>query len=418
MTDGANAHVQLFFELRAFVMDGATHKYPWHCKGDAGLKPCMLCLNLYTRQSGVAQEGGTRLLVCDAIDEGGLKIATDAQVRGTVNRLAVRSTTDEPSLFKKRETAVGFRHEPYSLLLMPELADVVRPVSQFCHDPQHTIFVNGVFNTVLYLVLESLHVNGMRVYEAVRKFLEGWSWPSRVWNPGLAAVFSPVRVKSWRKSHRVACTASEGLSLLSPLMYFVHIHVLPTGRCVNACHAFLALGEVVDCLQNIPAGRTSASSLSTSISQFLRLVKRAGWEDWCHPKFHWMVHLPSHLRKFGCIPTCWSLERKHRCAKRYANDVRDTRRFDHSVLSEVTCHHLALLDHAELACPLGLISPHAAPQRLRQFLSGEFDILDDIPILCSKKARFQNPTSCMRRTSCCSKRMDRWVLGKCGFWQL
>ena len=105
--------MQLFFELRVFVMDGAAHKYLWHCKGDAGLKPCMLCLNLYTRQSGVAQEDGTRLLVCDAIDESGLKIATDAQVRGTVNRLAVRSTTDEPSLFKKRETAVGFRHEPY-----------------------------------------------------------------------------------------------------------------------------------------------------------------------------------------------------------------------------------------------------------------------------------------------------------------
>ena len=371
LTDSAGSRIRLFWKLGAFVMDGAAHKHLWHCKGDAGLKLCMLCLNLYTRESQITQQDGTRGLVCDLLDESALRFATDVQVRGAVRRLAAKSITDQQGIFQKRQTVVGFRHEPYNLLLMPELDRVVKPVSQFCHDPQHTIFVNGVFNTVLFLVLESILAAGMDVHAAIHKFLLGWSWPSRVWNKGLCEVFSPTRVKNWRKVKHVACSASEGLSLLPVLIYFLQKYVILQGICVQECNVLLALGDLVDLLQCIPLGRVDEATLRNSVTQFLQLVDATGWREWCHPKFHWLVHLATHLNKFGFIPTCWTWERKHRCAKRYAEDIHNTGSFDHSVLAEITCHHLALLHHEELACPIGLLNPRPAPRRLREFLTSE-----------------------------------------------
>ncbi|CAL1129152.1 unnamed protein product [Cladocopium goreaui] len=39
--DGSS--LKLFFDLQVLLQDGGSHKYTWSNKGDAGLKPCLLC---------------------------------------------------------------------------------------------------------------------------------------------------------------------------------------------------------------------------------------------------------------------------------------------------------------------------------------------------------------------------------------
>ena len=56
-------HIRLFVVLGMFLMDGDAFRAVVSCKGDAGLKPCLLCGNLYTDKSGITQEDGTDLLV-------------------------------------------------------------------------------------------------------------------------------------------------------------------------------------------------------------------------------------------------------------------------------------------------------------------------------------------------------------------
>ena len=42
---------RLFAKLGFFIQDGGAHKLTWHCRGDAGVKFCLLCRNAYSRRS-------------------------------------------------------------------------------------------------------------------------------------------------------------------------------------------------------------------------------------------------------------------------------------------------------------------------------------------------------------------------------
>ena len=62
-----------------------------------------------------------------------------------------------------------------------------------------------------------------------------------------------------------------------------------------------------------------------------------------HSKFHWLVHLGSHLERFSLLVSWWVHERKHRIVKRYSQDIQNTRNYEKHVLVQVVAHDLALL---------------------------------------------------------------------------
>ena len=148
--------------------------------------------------------------------------------------------------------------------------------------------------------------------------------------------------------------------------------VLKSGRCVHACHAFMAMADMIDLLVASPLGVVNPDSLREAVKTMLNACVAAGWRDALHPKFHWLVHLPRQLAHFGVLPTCWVHERNHRMVKRYANDVYNTAVFEKSVTNEVTAHHLADL-HSTQAFDLGvhLINGKSAPRKMHAFIIAE-----------------------------------------------
>ena len=96
---------RIFAKLGMFVQDGAAHKSVWHCKGDAGTKPCMLCLNLYTEKSELVGDDETHVLTCTLLHEAELHFASDADVRGSVHRLAARRLINNAWIFELRQQA-------------------------------------------------------------------------------------------------------------------------------------------------------------------------------------------------------------------------------------------------------------------------------------------------------------------------
>ena len=57
------------------------------------------------------------------------------------------------------------------MLLDPELDDVVKPADQFMHDWMHCIFVQGIWNVLLNLVLESIEKQGVNAYDELLCYL-------------------------------------------------------------------------------------------------------------------------------------------------------------------------------------------------------------------------------------------------------
>ena len=112
------------------------------------------------------------------------------------------------------------------------------------------------------------------------------------------------------------------LSLMVVLALFTQDILLKLDLCNAACHAFLALSAVVDCIVSAARSRVDPSRLDQLVERFLELFGDAFGLEWMTPKCHWMLHFGDHLRKWKFLPNCFVLESKHRTPKRFATELR------------------------------------------------------------------------------------------------
>ena len=277
------------------------------------------------------------------------------------------------------------------------------PASQFMHDWMHTLFANGVFNTLVYLMLEAFITAGFgNIWDIVHGYLSNFHWPARLHRSTLVDAFSDKGRTSSRKAKHLKCQASDGLSLVGPLAFFIGFAAIQWGLCNDGCLAFLAFADVVDFIYSVPRGGITPEMIRTAVHKFLYLFSRAFGVVNMHPKFHWLLHFGHHLANFGTLISCFVHERKHRMVKRYANEICNTRSFEISVLNECTCHHLShLAESSTFDFSIGLLNPRVAPRSLRDYLNRTFAISDDNVVESSITCRINALTTCTRRTAGC-----------------
>jgi hypothetical protein len=235
------SQTRLFAQLGMIVQDGGAHKLVWHCKGDAGTKLCMLCRNLISCKSSILGEDGTSELKCSIIHEEALDFATDADIRGTIARLAQDQKRMAAGVFQLRQQACGFNFEPHGLLMDKQLLRIVKPVSQFCHDWMHCVLYNGIFQTVMHLVLTAFSQAGFRnLYNQLAGFIELWEQPRQWKSNSLSQLFSQKAHDAHKRAKTYKCNAGEALGLYSIFAVFIASIVLPWGKCAPEARAYLA----------------------------------------------------------------------------------------------------------------------------------------------------------------------------------
>ena len=395
---GSNGNIlKVFAKLGMILQDGGAHKHMWHCKNDSGTKLCMLCLNLVSEESELVDEDGSNMLTCTLVQEADLIFASDDAIRGAVKRLAMKVATLSAAECDMWSQAIGFRHEPDGLLLDPDLDDIVKPATHFCHDWMHACMVHGVFHTTGYLVLESLIDAGFKdVWNQLHDYMAMWKWPGRIAGSTLTDVFCSRRAASSRKAHHMKCTASEALSIYQVMSIFVQCIAMKANKAPLACIAYVAMADMLDLLASVPLGVVTPDMLRQHVKKFLDSCLAAGWGDYIHPKYHWLIHLPKHLASFGGLPTCWVHERKHRVVKRYANEIMNTTSFERSVIGEVTAHHMEALKSMETFSEVAsLIAARPAPPKTRKLLEAEFAI-GGLECLTSREARISPFAICCK----------------------
>ena len=373
------SQIRIYLDLAMFLMDGAAHKELWNVKGDGGMFFCMLCPNLCTRASQVAEYAGTRQIISDFLPEDldRCGTATDDSIRRTVRRLAAFAAVNPADLVRKREMVAGFNHNPHNLLLNPRLERIVKPVSQFCHDGMHLLLSNGVVNVMVVLLFEKARALGMNAWVAMYAFVQSYAWPHNVQSKvmrGLYDVFAPHRAERSRDKGSLSCQASELLSLIPVLRHFCIQHLLGIAGMQNAANAFLACLDVADTYFAIPFGEVTPEMLKLRVETFAALVFVADWNEYTIPKFHWLVHLWKHMRRFGYLPNCFPTERKNQTVKRSGGAVHNTRTYQHSILTDVTAAHAARMGSAStFDVHVGLIEPFPANQQMCGYLVPLFE---------------------------------------------
>ena len=97
----------------------------------------------------------------------------------------------------------------------------------------------------------------------------------------------------------------------------------------------------MDILASTMRSRVNPDVLRAAITEHTTAFAAVHGEDAMIPKFHFALHLPGFLSKFGMLQSCLLHERKHRVVKKFANDFRNTGpMFDPGILREVTSHSL------------------------------------------------------------------------------
>ena len=243
-----NSHCRLWLKLSMVLQDGGAHKLVFGVKGDSGTRCCILCRNLTSVSSGLVDEDGHELLTCSIIKESDLGFADDEDIKGTPARLAAAKVTMTKDMFKIKEQAVGLNYQPLGLLYNPLSKDYVLPASQYCHDWMHTMFVAGVFNKLIMLVIFELEKSGVKnIWEQLHGYLQLWTWPSRVRDhTTLHEVFDHKHKLAHRKAQIFKASASQCLSIYAVVAFYLQTVIAKANICKKACKAVIVLADIVD----------------------------------------------------------------------------------------------------------------------------------------------------------------------------
>ena len=402
--------VRLFAKLGGMLQDGGAHKSVWHSRGDSASKFCLLCKNLFTEESQLAEADGTKLLSCNCLKWSDLVQASSRDLRAAARYLETKESTMPPDAFRNLQQGLGITHHKHSLLLDRYLDEFVDPVGIYLHDWMHAFFVDGIFNVVLYLVLEAAMQKGFTsVYTVFSDYVAKWTWPLRVNGSHLHEIFDDSRRDKHRAAKHIKCQASDGLSLVGVAAHFVSTVLLNLVKmkgadvgCEKECYAFLALVDVIELIVASARITVQPERLLTAAETFLHLFRDSWGYEWMTPKFHWMLHFWRQLLNSKKMLSCFCLERKHRVPKRYATEIKNiSKGSSKSLLMEVVSHHLGQLRKPDaFSFEVGLVGGSIASKRIKQLLSDELE-LDPKgeaaqAIKCSPQVRFSPFALCDR----------------------
>lgn len=333
----------VFGELDCVVADEAALHFMYDCKGSAGLKPCMLCTNVYNQKTtrDVVRLDRTKASVHHTCADPSLFVpATEGVMLAITNRLKTAAPILGVGAFAELEIRLGWKHSPHGVMYSPQVLPRVLPSKIVCFDYAHVLFVNGVFNINAGLFIGMLWRSPMP-RNIVVDYVGQWQWPKSVSGSiSPNGVFSAARLRSSLEAKTLKCTASEGISLLPVLANFacsLLTHADPTVQDHSRC--FLGLALVASCVLRSQRSLMDRRLLVARLRQYMQHFKRLYGDDLMVPKFHQMMHLASF--RWVRLPNCLVHERKHKAIKRFANEIRNTNcDWDKSVLRETTTLHI------------------------------------------------------------------------------
>ena len=346
--DSASSPFRLFFELAFWLQDGGAHKHVFSVKGDAGSRLCLLCKNLIAKASVSMTEGNEELFTCEMMKESQLLFASNEEIAASIQRMKRKAMELSQGDFARWQQAAGMNYEPLGLLFDDDFKDIIKPANHFVHDWVHCLLVHGVFQSLMSWLLQSAAAVGLHLHEALYQFSAEWHLP-KAYTRDVKALWNPKRVKASKAAATFKCGASDAMAAYPIIAFF--LETMPAGHGLAAqVAAFCALADLLDLIASTAMYSVQPQTLREAVEAFYTKVNEAGWAKKAHSKFHWLVHFPQHLEKHRMLPGCLVHERKHRVAKRFADDVRNTTSYEQSLLRQMLAHDVAALEDADWVC--------------------------------------------------------------------
>ena len=375
--------LKVYLDLKVILQDGGSHKFCWSYKGDAGLKPCLLCNLIADKASAKNDEDEVHFSSHLAYSD--LRIFSSGEILESFDRLAMKHRELSKQDFLLWQKAVGKTYQPLILPLDKEIrkAALLQPADQFAHDWMHGMCSNGTFSVAAYELFGALPASA---WEDFGTYLTKWHLPIHWSMAHLSQLFDAKKIKKYKQNKRVQLQASEVLCLLPILAFWCKKILLPTGQYNDHCRGFLAIAEAIFILSEGQMwGLASKELLLEVVEQGLALAAACKWH--MIPKFHWPLHMAGQLERWGKLPSCFTCERKNKIVKKYATAIQNTVAFEQSLFQEIVAEELAKLRSRDLfVVGPHLVDPHVAPKKIAAMLALDLQCSAE-HILTSKEAK-------------------------------
>lgn len=372
--------VRVFMSLGIILADESALHSVYGCKGSSGLKPCLLCQNIFSARETreIIQRDATGFAqphTCT--DAGKLVLHTPHTIAAIQRRLSVAAGSLSQEDCKELQTRLGWNYLAEGLLQQLRWRELADPTRTAMYDWMHVWLVSGVFNAHVGLMVRALKPLGI-TYEKLNQYVQLFRLPSSVKDHRRLDVFSAKRAKASWEDNSLKAAASECLSLFPIMGNYMQALVEKSQNATVRRHAsaFVLLVEVMELLlQSARPGRVAPDALGHAIQAHLQIFRELYGAAAMTPKFHYTLHFPSFLQRVGFLPNCFALERKHKMPKRFANSLTNTSsEYEPHILRELTAHHVHSLinDAHRFGTGPCLIEPHRPSQTLLDTLQREF----------------------------------------------
>ena len=118
-------NVRLFFKLGVFIQDGTSHKYCFSCKGDSGIKCCLL--RNVTASKVSDEEDPESAERSHAFRYNQLRVYSDEEILGAFDRLEQKKTVLSAVDFGRKSCGCHLQHPNASLEYRPQSSQCVAP---------------------------------------------------------------------------------------------------------------------------------------------------------------------------------------------------------------------------------------------------------------------------------------------------
>lgn len=421
LDDGSE--LRLFLSLRIVLSDEAALHSTWLCKGAAGTKPCVCCMNVYNRRWKAFEDsdGSHDVKPFSVIHhERDCVLHTQETINALQEKLQHYKATLSKKDFDEKSSLNGFGYHPRGLLADPRLATIVNVPDQNMFDWAHCT-LQGILGLVIYQVFVSVSPAERRpvAFRRFHEYAQRWVWPRRLESKidGCRNVFTKKRISSHLEADTVKLTMSEGLSIVPIFRHWVLFEILPSRPDLQAvCNCALLLMLFIQIVNISVRFAVDPDFVADVYEQFFSAYVTLFGEDKTVPKFHYLVHIASYIRRFGFALNCIVTERKHKLLKQFADHHDNPRQLARSVLRESLNHHIAELgrgSHLNLE-PHLLGRIFQAPADLRDWLSTELAIATTFT--CSHEARVNKFQTCAVGDIAVIVKQSEWYV--CCLWYL
>ena len=244
--------------LSNILADEAALKGIWSCKGSAGMKPCICCKNVISRNSSVVEYLDTSYFITvEHSVFSDFDLNKDIDVWESVDHIAAQQPHLPNRPFEQLQKCMGFCHNPDGLLADRRLREHVKPISCHTWDFMHTYLQGGVASVEVHLFLSLCRQKiGIRFSHILLFCKADWCFQNSGVFTSLKNVFSEERESCTNESFKGG--ASELMSALPMLAHFADITCSGRPEMQKEVASLIALSDVVSCISRPSLGLTIA----------------------------------------------------------------------------------------------------------------------------------------------------------------